>query len=201
MIVGKLAKSNSHTDYTCQVYSPGEVEVSPSPADYAFSSFVRIPLSGGINNLVGLIYDTVLLNPAFGNLGPRLSPTPDLAIFSPDYLAEKVTLVGITAIGMLSSDGTAIHGVPPVAAQIDAMVERMDDEAIRHFHYSPGSSQTVQIGYAPLLLGLGSPLAHHLLLNVVDRLTALFPDQTAHISVLRGELAWQTVIGPLGGVR
>ena len=59
----------------------------------------------------------------------------------------------------------------------------------------------VRIGYAPLLLSLGSPLARHLLLNVVDRLNFLFPEQATHLSVLRGELAWQTVIGPVGGAR
>jgi hypothetical protein len=102
MLIGKLVGSNSHTDYVCQAYGPGEVEAPSSPADHAFGTSVRIPLGGGRGRLVGLIYDTVLLNPDFGNLGPRLSPAPDLAVFSPDYLAEKVTLVGITAIGALA---------------------------------------------------------------------------------------------------
>ncbi len=199
MPIGKLVKSNSHTDYICQVYGPGEVEVPPAPADHAFGTFVRIPLGEGNGHLVGLIYDTVLLNPDFGNLGPRLSPAPDLAVFSPDYLAEKVTLVGITAVGTLAPDGPAVHGVPSLAAQIDAMVEQMDDDAIRRFHRPSGGNPGVRLGYAPLLLALGSPLARHLLLRVVDRLSALFPDQVAYLSVLRGELAWQAVIGPVGG--
>ncbi|MDY7080250.1 MAG: hypothetical protein SXV54_25490 [Chloroflexota bacterium] len=200
MIVGKIIKSNSHTDYVCQVYGPGEVEAPPVPADYAFGTFVRIPLGEGNGHLVGLIYDTVLLNPEFGSLGPRLSPAPELAIFSPDYLAEKVTLVGITAVGTLAPDGTATHGVPSLAAQIDALVEQMDDDVIRTFHHPASSNPAgVHLGYAPLLLALGSPLARHLLLRVVDRLIALFPGQEAHLSVLRGELAWQTVIGPVGG--
>ena len=199
--LGKLIKSNSHTDYVCQVYGLGEAEMPPSPADYAFGTFVRILLGENGGYMVGLIYDTVLHNPEFGNLGPRLSPAPDLAVFSPDYLAEKFTLVGITAIGTLAPDGTATHGVPSLAAQIDALVERMDDDDIRRFHRPAGGSQVVRIGYAPLLLSLGSPLARHLLLNVVDRLAILFRDQAAHLSVLRGELAWQTVIGPMGGAR
>jgi len=200
MVIGKLVKSNSHTDYVCQIYGPGEVEAPPSPADYAFGTFVRIPLGDGNGHLVGIIYDTILLNPDFGNLGPRLSPVPDLAVFSPDYLAEKVTLVGITAVGTLAPDGAATHGVPSLAAQIDALVERIDDEAILRFHRSAsGDPEGVRLGYAPLLLGLGSPLARHLLLHVVDRLTALFPDHAAHLSVLRSELAWQAVIGPVGG--
>jgi hypothetical protein len=55
------------------------------------------------------------------------------------------------------------------------------------------------LSYAPRLLAQGSPLARHLLLCAVDRLTALFPDQEAQLSVLRSELTWQAVIGPVGG--
>jgi hypothetical protein len=199
--IGKIVRSNAHADYVCQIYGLAEVETLPVAADHRFGSFVRIPLNTGQGHLVGIVYDTILLNPEFGNLGPRLSPAPDLAVFSPDYLAEKVTLVGINAIGTVAPDGTVTHGVPPLAAQIDALVERMDDDAIRRFHRLTDGSQGVRIGYAPLLLNLGSPLARHLLLNVVDRLTILFPDQAAPLSVLRSELAWQTVIGPVGGGR
>ncbi len=200
MVIGKVVKSSFHIDYVCQVYGPGEVESPPSPADYAFGTFVRIPLSEGNGHLVGVIYDTVLLNPEFGSLGPRLSPAPDLAVFSPDYLAEKVTLVGITAVGTLGADGSVTHGVPSLAAQIDALVERMDNDVIRTFHHPASRNPAgVHLGYAPLLLALGSPLARHLLLRVVDRLIALFPGHVAHLSVLRGELAWQAVIGPVGG--
>lgn len=197
MLIGKLVKSNSHTNYICQLYGPGEVEAPPVPTGYAFGTFVRIPLDNSANDLVGLIYDTQLFNPDFGNLGPRLSPAPDLAVFSPDYLAEKATLIGITAVGTLAPDGTTTHGVPLLAAQIDALVERMDDSAVRTFHRAPGGG--VRLGYAPLLLSLGNPLTRHLLLHVVDRLTALFPDQEAYLSVLRGELAWQAMVGPIGG--
>ena len=197
MILGKIAKANSHTDYVCQIYGPGEVASPPSPTDYAFGTFVRFPLGVEYGHLVGVIYDTVLLNPEFGNLGPRLSPASDLAVFSPDYLAEKVTLVGITAVGMLAPDGTPTQGVPSLAAQIDALVERMDDDAVRTYHQTPAGG--VQVGYAPLLLALGSPLARQLLLHVVEQLSHLFPTRVATLAVLRNELAWQAAIGPLGG--
>ena len=200
MPIGKLVKSNSHTDYVCQIYGSAEVEAPPSSGDHAFGTFVRIPLEESDGHLVGIIYDTVLINPDFGNLGPRLSPAPDLAVFSPDYLAEKATLVGITAVGAVSPDGVATHGVPVLAAQIDTLVERMDDGAVCHFHgltsRHPGS---VQLGYAPLLLALGSPLARQLLICVVDRLAILFPEQAARLAVLRGEMAWQATMRPVGG--
>ena len=41
MLIGKIIKSNSHTDYICQVYGHGEVEVTPTADDYAFGTFVR----------------------------------------------------------------------------------------------------------------------------------------------------------------
>jgi len=197
MAIGKLVKSNTHTDYVCQIYGPGEIETLPAPADYAFGNFVRMPLSSGSGQLVGVIYDTMLLNPDFGNLGPRLSPPSDLAVFSPDYLAEKITLVGITAVGMISPAGVSNHGIPPLAAQIDTLVERMDDAAVRVFHQTP--SGNVQVGYAPLLLASGSSLAGQLLLRVLAHLEQLFPAQSSPLAVLRNELAWQTTIGPLGG--
>jgi len=197
MAIGKLVKSNTHTDYVCQIYGPGEIETLPAPADYAFGNFVRMPLSSGSGQLVGVIYDTMLLNPDFGNLGPRLSPPSDLAVFSPDYLAEKITLVGITAVGMISPAGVSNHGIPPLAAQIDTLVERMDDAAVRVFHQTP--SGNVQVGYAPLLLASGSSLAGQLLLRVLAHLERLFPAQSSPLAVLRNELVWQTTIGPLGG--
>lgn len=197
LIIGKIIKSNAHADYVCQVYGPGEVAEPPAPADYAFGTFVSVPV--GEQSLVGVVYDTVLLNPDFGNLGPRLSPQPDLAVFSPDYLAEKVTLVGILAVGMAAPDGAMIHGVPSLAAQIDAMVATMDDDAVRAFHRTP--AKRVRVGYTPLLLTHGSPLAHHLLLRIVDQLRGLFPDQGAYLDVLQGELAWRAYVGPMGGAR
>ncbi len=132
--IGKIVRSESHVRYTCQVFGPGETVAPPEPADFAFGSFVRLPLrsaasvpdvarlvgrdpwpdarlaasvdalmspapantplkSGhfghasntppllagegargrGSSFAIGLIYDTILLNPAFGTLGPRLS--------------------------------------------------------------------------------------------------------------------------------
>ncbi len=196
-MIGKLVKSNVHTDYVCQIYGRGEVARPPTPDDYAFGTFVRVPLGEERGHLVGVIYDTVLHNPEFGNLGPRLSPAPDLEVFSPDYLTEKVTLVGITAVGILGAGGIPTHGVPPLSAQIDTLVERMDDRAVGAFHRSEGGG--VRIGYAPLLLGQGRPLARHLLLRIVDRLTTLFPGEAQTLSVLAQQWTWQTCIEPMGG--
>lgn len=46
--------------------------------DYSFGSFVSIQLDQLEQRLIGVIYNTLLMNPDFGNLGPRLSPRQDL---------------------------------------------------------------------------------------------------------------------------
>lgn len=197
MLLGKIARSNNHIDYVCQVYASGEVEHPPTPTDYAFGTFVQIALETKPKSwLIGLVYDTVLLNPDFGNLGPRLSSSAELAIFSPDYLQEKVTLIGITAIGILNSAGVPTQGVPTPAALIDAPVEKMDDGQIKTFHQ--GNSM-VQLAYLPLLLSQRSPLSLHLLQNIITRLQILFPNQAAPLTVLHRELLWQSQVNPLGG--
>jgi hypothetical protein len=193
-MIGKLVKSNSHTDYVCQVYGPGEVASPPTPEDCAFGTFVRIAL-GDDRWLVGIIYDTILFNPDFGRLGPRLSPEPDLAVFSPDYLNEKATLVGISAIGTIDATGSS-QGVPPLAAGGDALVERMTDDEVRTFHQGASAPQ---VAYAPLLLAQGSPLALPLLRAAIARLRTLFPEQQHVLRVLEEDLAWKAQIGPMGG--
>jgi hypothetical protein len=92
MVIGKIVTSSSHLTYICQIFGPGEVETPPQPADFAFGRFVRIAVrttqNGGSNSsspeqllgqrhvpatyVVGVIYDTILLNPSFGVAGPRL---------------------------------------------------------------------------------------------------------------------------------
>ena len=167
----------------------------PGPADYAFGRFVRV--AGGAGQaVVGIIYNTVLVNPEFGALGPRLSPAQDLAVFSPDYLNEKVTLVGIVAIGTWGPAGAIGHGVPPQTVQIDAPVDSMDDEEVRAFH--AGGERGVRLGYAPLLIAHGNPLARHLLLDIIARLEALCPQAAAQLQVVKANVAWRAAVEPLG---
>jgi hypothetical protein len=45
--LGKIVKSDSHVRYICQVFGAGEVAAPPRPVDFAFGSFVRVPLRAG----------------------------------------------------------------------------------------------------------------------------------------------------------
>lgn len=203
MRVGQIVKSNTHVDYVCQIDNPGEFKSDPSPEDYAFGTFVRVELGAdaaqgapGGSYLAGLIYSTILMNPEFGNLGPRLSSPADLEVFSPDYLREQATLVGVVAVGQVTSGGTQ-QGVPRLAATVGAEVTTMTADEVRSFH-TPASGDGLALAYAPLLLAQGDPLVPHLLLNVINRLGDLFPNQDRQLAVLRGNLAWKTVVTPVG---
>lgn len=195
MQIGKIVKSNSHVDYVCQVHNPGEISRVPLPQDYAFGTFVRIEISGQPGYLVGLIYSTILMNPEFGNLGPRLSPAADLEVFSPDYLREQATLVGILAVGQMVAGGEVLQGVPSVAPAVNAVVEAMSPAEVRSFHQSAAG---LTIAYVPRLLAEGDALVPHLLLRVVEQLAALFPDCARQLAVVRGNLAWKAAVAPAG---
>jgi hypothetical protein len=197
MQLGKIVKSNSHIDYICQIYNPNDVPLPPTNEDYAFGTFVKIPISSK-QQLVGVVYDTVLFNPEFGRIGPRLFPESDLAVFTPDLLNEKAILIGILTVGMFDNGGNVFQGVPRLSSTTDAIVEKMIDTEIREFHCG---NSTLRIGYIPLLLSHSSPLTSLLLQKIVSILVDLFPDQNNLLSVLQNDLAWKSQVTPLGGAR
>ncbi len=195
--IGKIVKSNTHVDYVCQVYNPGEIDAWPQPADYSFGTFVAIRLDdngmpGG--QIIGVIYNTLLMNPDFGSLGPRLSPRQDLEIFTPDYLAETATLVGIIAVGWIDAAGVCRQGVPAPAPTVNNPVYRVDDIDLRAFHRDGRGG--VGLRYLPLLIGQNNPLVPPLLIHIVDQLAALFPDQRLQLALMRNNLAWKSIVQP-----
>jgi hypothetical protein len=203
--IGKIVKSNTHIDYVCQVYGPGEIMAQPQPADYAFGEFVAIELSTSVNGnasatggttLIGIIYNTLLLNPEFGNLGPRLSPRGEQEIFTPDYLNETAILVGIIAVGWCDPQGRWRQGVPSLAAEVDAPVRQCEAAELERFHRDDDGRLALR--YAAVLLGMKNPLVTQLLINVIDRLVGIFPDQCGQLNVMRNNLAWKSIVQPAG---
>jgi hypothetical protein len=195
MEIGKVVSSNSHIDYICQVYSQSEARTPVRPADYALNTFVSLDLpSGGI--LVGLITNTMLFNPEYGNLGPKLAPRDEMVVFSPDYLAEKVTLVTVTLIGSIDAEGAIQQGVPATAAQTDTLVCTLEANQVNRFHHPSG--QRLVLGYLSILFESTNPVTHQLLPHLVQKLGRLFPADTLRLNLLSENLAWKTHIEPLG---
>src|SRR3712207_6725409 len=110
MKIAKIVKSNSHVDYVGRVVDSLDVAEPPTHDDYCFAQFVSLPVDER-EEIVGVIYNSVLVNPDYANYGPRLSPKPDLGHFSPDYLNEQGLLIGILLLGARSADGKILHGV------------------------------------------------------------------------------------------
>src|SRR5207244_3758754 len=173
MFIGKIVKSDSHINYVCQIYGPREMEVVPGPADYAFGRLVRVAVRSSqaddpdtalgvmlgrsqepVTYAIGVIYDTILLNPAFGSLGPRLSNETQVELFSPDYISEKAVLIYIMIMGMMelrtergspSIPLSVMHGVPHLSLELGSAFEIMDDEEVRAFHvFSDGGAHSNQ---------------------------------------------------------
>ncbi|MHB0876466.1 MAG: hypothetical protein ACYC5O_10545 [Anaerolineae bacterium] len=191
MLLGKIISSESHLQYHCQIFTQGEVAAVPEAEEYGLGTYVTIPVSNG-RSLVGIIYDTVLHNPAFGSLGPRLSSDDELAIFSPDYLSEVAVLVNVIVVGSVLADGRAFQDAPEVAATVNASVHRMEDEDILAFHMD---GDEVRLGYLPLLISLArtAPVMTHTILKVIEKLQTLFPDGQAsmRLRLVRQNLSWQ----------
>lgn len=238
--IGKIVRSESHVRYTCQVYAPGEVALQPEPDQYAFGSFVRVPLravspradvaemsalgfgldaaappsdalesvpeAGADQWAVGLIFDTILVNPAFGTLGPRLSSDEQIELFSPDYLSERAVLVSILILGTMSlRRGRVVrvyHGVPPLAPDLGAAVESLTDEDVRAFHAfsasGNGAHPTLHMGYLPHAIAQTHPLLPQAMLQTIERLERLLPANAALLSIVKRNLAWRLKVEAAG---
>ena len=201
--IGVIVKSNTHIDYVCQVYGPFERERRPAPVAYAFGAFVAIDLPrfpeanehGHAAELVGVVYNTLLVNPNFGNLGPRLSSLTEQTVFTPDLIDETATLVGVLALGWQDGAGSQ-QGTPRLAAEVSASVRRLTDEEVRRFHRD--AHQRPSLRYAATLLGFNHPLVPALLLEIIDRLGGLFPQEQAILQVMRDNVAWKSMVRPAG---
>jgi hypothetical protein len=223
--IGKIVRSESHVRYTCQVYGPGEVAAPPEPADYGFGSFVRVPLRATSARAssplplptataeaehawaVGLIYDTLLVNPAFGTLGPRLSNEEQVVLFSPDYLSERAVLVSILLLGTMGGSRQSprvAHGIPPLAPDLGAEVSPMPEAEVCAFHFFadmglPGGARPyLHMGYLPHAVAQQSALLPLAMLRTIERLERLFPENAALLSIVKRNFAWRLKVQSAG---
>ena len=232
MYIGKIVKSDSHINYVCQIYGPREVELEPSPADYAFGRFVRIAVRAEQDDdhdakviyalgkstepqtyAIGVIYDTILLNPAFGSLGPRLSNETQVELFSPDYISEKAVLIYVMVLGMLEQRMvpasqpemlSVMHGVPLFSLELGSEIETMTDEEVRAFHYFRDQRETeatqfyLHMGYLPHIIAQRNSLLPMVTLRIIDQLERLFPENLSLLSIVKRNFAWRLKVETTG---
>jgi len=245
MFIGKITKSDSHINYVCHIYGPREVEQEPAPTDYAFGRFVRVALRSEKGDdhdarimaalgkstephtyVVGVIYDTILVNPEFGSLGPRLSNETQVELFSPDYISERVVLIYIMMLGMIEQRITpagepevlsVMHGVPLPSLELGSDVEIMTDDEVRAFHYFSDRQQEeyvgqgeqeeqepqkrqpyLHMGYIPHIIAQPNSLLPMVTLRIIDQLERLFPQNLTLLSILKRNFAWRLKVETTG---
>jgi hypothetical protein len=214
--LGKVVKSNSHCDYVIQVDDGMEVFDPPRPGDYGFGSFVKLCPDGQISSddrspslrppIIGIVYNSQLINPVFLNNGPRLASDPD-PLFTPDLINETRMLLGVVLIGSLSGSGGdslnseprhGIQGIPREIVPVNAGAYCMSDEEIYQFHLS--AEGRPQIRYYSLLMRYGGGFAAHLTEQVLQEVMDLelfqAQDQRA-LKMLCKELTWRNTLGTL----
>lgn len=200
--IAKIVKSNSHVDYVGRVIDLLDADAPPAPDDYGFAQFVSVPVEEG-EEAVGVVYDTQLLNPEYGNFGPRLSSRDELKVLSPDYLNEQGILLGILLLGWRVRSGgggrgwTNRHGVPRRVVPVGQDVYRLGDEEVYGFHAGEGGA--VRLHYYSQIVAHAGEFAVPLIETILEQLEpACTPGERQRLCVLKKSLVWQRT---LGGVR
>lgn len=191
MKIAKIVKSNSHVDYVGRVLDRLDTADVPPLEEYRFARFVTIPSES--STTFGIIYNSQLINPEYGRLGPRLSSSAEMnAVFSPDLLHEQGVLVGILLVGAVDEEGRVRQGVPRAIVPVNSEVFTMSEADVRSFH--TGRDGRLGLHYYSQIITHAGALAPQLLLAVLEDLETLFSDTSAaEIQLLRRTLTWQQV--------
>jgi hypothetical protein len=190
--IAKIVRSNSHVDYVGRVIDVLDTDNPPCAGDYGFGQFVTIPIDSEME-IIGIVYNSELINPDYGNFGPRLSPAPDLSILSPDYLNEQGILLGILLLGWRER-GINYHTIPRRIVPVGQDIYCLPDKEIRDFHR--GRDGHLQVHYYSHLITHAKVFATSLLENIIEYLEpACTKEERQQLCVLKRSLVWQRTLG------
>ena len=193
MKIARIVSSNSHIDYVARVIDALDAAAPPSAEDFGFAQFVKLSLEDE-TQIVGVIYDSILVNPEYANYGPRLSPKPELGSFSPDYLNEQGFLIGILLLGTIDTQRKITHGVPRRVVPAGQDVDKIEADEMKKFHTD--ESDCLQIHYYSQIVAHAGLFAVPLLEAIIEELSLDCSDSDRQrLSVLKQTLAWQRTLG------
>jgi hypothetical protein len=193
MKIARIVSSNSHIDYVGRVIGKLESAETPQAEDHGFGQFVTARVNNEIE-LVGVVYDSRLVNPDYADYGPRLSSAKDLTTFSADVLDEQGTLIGILLLGWRDTkSGARGQGVPKWTIPAHQEVEKMNEEAVTEFHRV---NDEIQLHYYSQVIAHAGTLGIPLLENILTQLEAGCSDEDKNrLNVLKQSLNWQRTVG------
>lgn len=192
MKIAKIVKSNSHIDYVGRVIDELDTAAPPHADDYGFGQFVNLPISE-TEEIIGVIYNSLLVNPEYASYGPRLSPKPELGNFSPDYLNEQGFLIGILLLGT-KDGGKILHGVPRRVVPAGQDVYKIESDAVKMFHTD--ANDCLQIHYYSQVVAHAGLFAVPLLEAIIEQLSLDCTEaDRQRLGVLKQSLSWQRTIG------
>lgn len=189
MKIARIVSSNSHIDYVARVIDSLDVAQPPAADDFGFGQFVRLP-NDDRTEIIGVIYDSILVNPDYSNFGPRLSPKPELGSFSPDYLNEQGVLIGVLLLGSKDRNGKILHGVPRRVVPAGQDVFKIAAADVKKFHAD--ENDCLQIHYYSQIVAHARAFAVPLLESIIEQLTLDCSEQDRQrLGVLKQSLLWQ----------
>ncbi|PYT01353.1 MAG: hypothetical protein DMF63_00440 [Acidobacteria bacterium] len=193
MNIATIVSSNSHIDYIARIIdAPGEDGNLPDASEHCFGQFVSI--DGDREKVIGVIYDSRLVNPEYGSFGPRSGPRAELGRRTADVVREEGILIGILLLGTIDESGKSFHGVPGKIVPVGRAVSNAGREIVKTFH--TGADGRVHLHYYPQVVTNARQFALPLLNSIIDQVSAeCSTAEGDRLKVLRQSLTWQATLG------
>ena len=195
--IGSIVSSNSHLDYIAEVYKDRDCDRPPKLHEREFGQpvFIKKVVDGTEHAIVGVIYDTQLVDPDQGRTGPRLAQD-DQAQFTPGYIEERTTLAGIALLGtaVVTDDRMLTdpsHQMPRWTLEVDDTVYHCPDPLVESFHRVGGK---VQLAYMDRLVDIAGDLGSEVVVTLIDRLRGILPEDDPSqrvLDVVEQNVQWQ----------
>ena len=195
--IGSIVSSNSHLDYVVEVYKDRDCDRPPELHEREFGQpvFIKKTINGAENAVMGVIYDTQLVDPDQGRTGPRLAQD-DQAQFTPGYIEERTTLAGVALLGTaaITEDRTITdpsQQMPRWTLEVEDTVFHCPDELTASFHTVDGE---LQLAYIDRLVDIAGDLGDEVVVALINRLRSTLPEDDSKqrvLDVVEQNIQWQ----------
>jgi hypothetical protein len=196
--LGSIVHSNSHMDYVVELYRERDRDRPPEKEDYQFGQpvYARQAVDETQYGIFGVVYDTQLVDPDQGRSGPRLAAERQ-EMFTPGYVQEKRTLLGVALLGYAPLDGVEggwtvgdpSQDMPPWTLDVDDVVWKLSPDGIRAFHLVDGE---LSLGYYQRLLDVAGDFGAEVTIALIDRLRAVTDVDADVLDVIERNIRWQS---------